>query len=88
MTWSDGSGNFFGRNGDCIDISAAGLKVKMDSQIPARTVVSVKSKELALHGSASVRSCTRTGVRFILGLEFVGGMKWRVPESLISNGIR
>ena len=86
MTWSDSSGNSCGRTGDCIDISSSGLKVKLEAQIPTRTVVTVRSKELALHGSASVRSCTRTGVKYVLGLEFVGGMKWQIPESLAASG--
>lgn len=86
MTWSDDRGNSCSRNGDCMDISSSGLKIKVDTQIPTRTVVTVRSKELALHGSASVRSCTRTGVKYVLGLEFVGGMKWQAPESLVPTG--
>jgi hypothetical protein len=79
LTWTDSAGHPFARHGECLDISSAGLKVKLDSGIPSRTVVTVKSKELALHGSASVRSCVRTGVTYIIGLEFVGGMKWQAP---------
>lgn len=84
MTWSDEKGNSCSRHGDCMNLSSSGLKVKLDTQIPTRTVVTVKAKELALHGSASVRSCTRVGVKFEIGLEFVGGMRWQVPTSLLS----
>ena len=84
LTWADTNGNPFGRNGDCLDVSSTGLKIKLDSQIAVRTVVTVKAKELALHGSASVRSCTRLGSRFVLGLEFVGGMKWQIPAALLT----
>ena len=82
LTWASPNGDPCACNGQCIDISASGLKVKVESQIPTRTVVTVQSRELALHGSASVRSCTRSGVRYIIGLEFVGGMKWQTPPAL------
>jgi hypothetical protein len=82
LIWASANGDPCARNGECIDVSSSGLKVKVDSQIPTRTVVTVKARELALHGSASVRSCTRVGARYIIGLEFVGGMKWEVPPAL------
>ncbi|HEY3740293.1 MAG TPA: PilZ domain-containing protein [Bryobacteraceae bacterium] len=85
LTWSDEASHPFARNGECLDISPSGLKVKLDSNIPIRTVVTVKAKELELHGSASVRSCVRTGSKYTIGLEFVGGMKWRIPSSLAAS---
>lgn len=85
LTWSDPGSHPFARNGECLNISPGGLKVKLDSQIPLRTVVTVKAKALELHGSASVRSCVRSGSNYTIGLEFVGGMKWRVPVSLAAS---
>jgi hypothetical protein len=85
LTWADEGGNPYARNGECVDVSATGLKIKVDSQIPLRTVVTVRARELALHGSASVRSCVRGGSKYTIGLEFVGGMRWKLPETLIAN---
>jgi len=82
LTWSDAAGHALGRDGQCLNISATGLKVKLDFEIPLRTVVTVKAKALELHGSASVRSCVRIGIKYTIGLEFVGGMKWQAPASL------
>ena len=48
LMWANERGDPCSRNGECIDVSATGLKVKLDSQIAARTVVTVKAKELAL----------------------------------------
>ena len=84
LAWANPAGDACARNGECIDISSSGLKVKVDIQIPTRTVVTVRAQELALHGSASVRSCTRSGVRYIIGLEFVGGLKWQIPPTLVA----
>lgn len=83
LTWATPTGDACARNGECIDVSPSGLKVKVDTPIATRTVVTVRAKELVLHGSASVRSCTRSGVRYIIGLEFVGGMRWQIPPTLV-----
>jgi len=79
LTWADEHGHPYASNGECVDISIKGIKVMVDSEIPTRTVVTLKSPQLVLHGSASVRSCTRIGARYVMGLEFVGGMKWQIP---------
>jgi len=84
LIWANDHGEPCARNGECIDVSSTGIKVKVDAQIPTRTVVTVKARELELHGSASVRTCNRVGVRYILGLEFVGGMKWEPPTHLVT----
>ena len=85
LTWAAENGDGCARNGECLDVSSSGIKVRLDSQIPARTVVTVRASELALHGSASVRSCNRVGARYIIGLEFVGGMKWQLPPAYSSK---
>ena len=81
LVWADESGRPFSRNGECLDISASGMKVKLDSEIPLRAVVTVRAVSIQLHGSASVRSCLRVGTKFTAGLEFVGGMKWTMPDT-------
>ena len=85
LIWLDASGHPFARNGLCLDISASGMKVKLDAEIPLRTVVTVRASEIQLHGSASVRSCTRVGTKFTAGLEFVGGMKWKMTEQPVNS---
>ena len=81
LSWSDDTGNPCARNAECLNISCNGLKVKTEFQLPLRSVVSVRASELALHGSASVRSCVRQGVKYIVGLEFLGGLKWKHPTA-------
>ena len=85
LNWASENGDPCARNGECLDVSSSGLKIKVDAPIATRTVVTVRARELELHGSASVRSCTRAGAKFIIGLEFVGGMKWRIPASMAST---
>jgi len=82
LTWANQNGDPCALNGQCLDVSSRGIKVKVDSEIPTRTVVTVNARDLALHGSASVRACNRAGGRYIIGLEFVGGLKWRLPATM------
>jgi PilZ domain len=86
LVWSDESGRPFSRNGECLDISSGGMKVKLDSEIPVRSVVTVQATAIQLHGSASVRSCVRVGTKYTAGLEFVGGMKWKLSDKLSPAG--
>lgn len=85
LIWANDHGDACARNAVCIDVCSRGISVTVDTQIPARTVVTVNARELDLHGSASVRTCNRVGVRYILGLEFVGGMKWQPPAHLAAT---
>src|SRR5450631_136524 len=41
LMWADESGNPYSSNGVCMDISESGLKIKVDSQLPVRSVVTV-----------------------------------------------
>jgi hypothetical protein len=35
---------------------------------------------LGIHGMASVKSCTRKGLKHLVGLEFSAGLQWK-PKS-------
>jgi hypothetical protein len=67
-------------NGRALNISASGMRVEVGDSIEQRTYVTVQCAALGLHGRASVRSCTRKGMKYILGLEFSAGLKWKPPE--------
>ena|SRR5947209_3850986 len=61
------------------DISSTGIRLTMPEAVAVRTVVVLQSGSLRLHGSASVRYCTRATGRYVVGVEFVGGMQWQPP---------
>jgi len=67
-------------NGKCLDVSESGMRVEVSESIDRQTYVTVQSTPLALHGRASVRTCARKGTKYVLGLEFSGGLKWK-PKS-------
>ncbi len=67
-------------NGRAMNVSAAGMRVEVADPIDKQTYVTVQCAALGLHGRASVRSCTRKGMKYILGLEFSAGLKWKPPS--------
>jgi hypothetical protein len=63
--------------GECVNISRTGLGMVIAHPIPNRTNVSFKSECLALAGSASVRFCKKDKNKYVVGLDFAGGLAWR-----------
>ena len=84
IVWQDRSGTGRLVNGRSLDISPSGIRVEVPEPIDKQTYVTVQCNALGLHGTASVRTCTRKGLRFVVGLEFSGGMQWKAGEKPMS----
>lgn len=67
-------------NGLILDVSESGIRVELPDPLERQTYVTLRSASLGLHGTASVRSCVRKGMKYIVGLELSGGLKWK-PKS-------
>jgi hypothetical protein len=62
--------------GVCVDISRTGVRLLISDPIPVRTTVCFKSDSLALSGSGTVRHYKRQNGKYMVGLEFAGGLNW------------
>jgi hypothetical protein len=80
VTWKDRSGQEKFAKGRTLDISASGMRIEVPEPLDKQTYVALRSNALSLHGTASVRSCTRQAAKYLVGLEFSGGLKWK-PKS-------
>lgn len=78
--WQDDKGNDKAAKTKSCDISEAGLRFELPEAVPDRSFVSLRSQTLGLNTRASVRSCVRQGNKYSIGVEFVGGFKWRAPN--------
>jgi hypothetical protein len=74
ISWTIGFDKY--ATGECLDISRIGLCTLVSEPIPVRTTVCFKSDSLALSGSGTVRHHKRQNGKYIVGLEFGGGLKW------------
>ena len=80
LIWKDRQGIDRFINGSIIDVSESGVRVELREPLEKQIYVTLQAVSLGLHGSASVRTCARKGMKYVVGLEFSGGLKWK-PKS-------
>jgi PilZ domain len=56
--------------GRCVDISPSGARLETRDKLEARSTVLVHSEQFGRMGLASIRHCTRMGMRYDVGLRF------------------
>ena len=77
IIWKDRQGQDRFVNGRILDVSESGIRVEVSDPIEKQTYVTLQSPGLGLHGTASVRTCARKGMKYLVGLEFSAGLKWK-----------
>lgn len=81
VAWQDRLGRDKFTTVHSFDISPAGMRMELPEAVDPRTVVTLQSQELRLHGNASVRYCKRVSGHYVVGLEFLAGLEWKPPTS-------
>jgi hypothetical protein len=79
VNWMDSHGRSFGQLARCLDISRRGLKLEVDSRVDPGTLVNVESKDFKIAGIAEIRYCRPKGLKYVIGIQYQGGLEWRVP---------
>lgn len=64
-----------------VDISIQGMQISCPEEVPARAIIQFQFLDKFFKGSASVRSCTRHGLSYRVGMEFCGGLQWTAPSA-------
>jgi hypothetical protein len=77
LIWKDHLGNEKYTKARTLDVSESGMRVEVPERIPERSYITFRADELSLHGTGSVRSCQGKGLKYIVGLEFSTGLKWK-----------
>jgi hypothetical protein len=77
LMWKDRFGGDKFVTGRVLDVSEEGMRIELPIQIEERIYVTFRADTIPLHGTASVRSCVRQTPKFVVGLEFAGGLKWK-----------
>jgi hypothetical protein len=81
VMWTDRYGHERFATASSIDICESGIRIQVPEALPERSYVRLRADRIALAGSASVRTCIKKGTKFLVGLEFSGGMKWKRPAT-------
>lgn len=79
VSWQDRQGQFKMTEARGIDISEFGMSIQLPEPVEIRSVVNLRAEKHRLVGSASVRYCRRIASKYIVGLEFTGGLRWNPP---------
>jgi hypothetical protein len=66
--------------GECLEVCCNGLRIQTEQVIPAPIEVSLRALSLGLSGKGIVHYCHGEERKYIVGLEFTGGLIWKPPE--------
>ena len=81
VMWTDRQGHERFATARSLDICESGIRIQVPEALPERSFVRLRADRIALAGSASVRSCVKKGTKFMVGLEFSGGMTLKRPAA-------
>ena len=88
LVWQDRFGHDKFAKARSFDISESGLRIEMPEPLQERSYVTIKAEKLGLHGQASVRHCSKHGTKYIVGLEFAAGLRWKPPTPEIEEALQ
>jgi hypothetical protein len=62
-----------------LNVSKHGVLLLLDQKIPTRTVLTCREPTLGINGRGSVRHCTLSKGKYLVGVEFSNGTGWQDP---------
>jgi len=71
-----------------LNICEDGLAFELPEPALQGSRVKLQSDKHRLLGEASVRHCRREGAKYVIGVEFVDGLRWKAPEDPVSEPIQ
>lgn len=70
LSWQAPNGPIRRVTGRCVDLSASGAKLETKDRLDIRSGILVHSEQFGRMGLASVRYCSRVGMKYEVGLQF------------------
>ena len=70
-----------------VNICEDGMAFELPEPAELTSRVKLQSDKHKLLGEATVRHCRRIGSKYIVGVEFVEGLRWRPPEEPVIEPI-
>jgi PilZ domain len=87
ISWLDTTGKLKMARTRAINISEGGMAIELPEAAMSLSMVRFQSDRFKTRGQGVVRHCRRVGSRFIVGLEFTEGLRWRAPEGEIQEPV-
>src|SRR5437762_14137084 len=70
-------------NARVLNISEEGMAFELPEPAQLVTRVKLQSDKHKLLGEGTVRHCRRLGAKYVVGVEFADGLRWRAPDDSI-----
>ena len=66
-----------------LNISEEGMAFELPEPAQLVTRVKLQSEKHKLLGEGTVRHCRRVGSKYVVGVEFSDGLRWRAPDDSV-----
>ena len=76
------------QNSRVLNISEEGIAVELPQPAKLASRVKLEAEKHRLLGEGTVKHCHRSGARYVVGIEFADGLRWRAPEGPIQEPIQ
>ncbi len=87
VTYLDVTGTMKMARTRALNISEGGMAIELPEAAMPLSLVRFQSDRFKLRGQGAVRHCRRVGTRYIAGLEFSEGLRWRPPQGEFSEPV-
>lgn len=80
LNWKTPDGHSFAATARCLDVSETGVLLESERPVPVGALINLESADLHVAGIAAVCHCRPKGLKYLLGLEFRGGLRFRTEH--------
>src|SRR4029453_12958517 len=87
VSWLDVTGKMKMTRTRALNISSTGIALELPEAAMPLSMVRFQSDKYKVRGAGAVRHCHRKGNKFIVGLEFTDGLRWRPPQEEVQEPI-
>ena len=87
VSWLDATGKMKMTRTRALNISSTGIAIELPEAAMPLSMVRFQSDKYKVRGAGAVRHCHKKGTKFIVGLEFTEGLRWRPPQEEVQEPI-
>lgn len=86
VAWLDKTGKMRTTRTQALNISETGMAIQLPEEVMP-LLVRFESPKYDVKGAGTVRYCRRLGSKYIVGIEFTEGLRWRAPQDDVTEPI-
>jgi hypothetical protein len=88
VSWLDPQGSLrMAQRSRVLNVSEEGIAFELPEPAQLGSRVKIQADKHRLLGEATVRHCRRVGPKYVVGVEFVDGLRWKAPEEDVPEPI-